>query len=96
VGAGLADLEINQIRSVAKSTPAMILVTSSSLARSLTARRSRTRRRPAAASRAPAPAAARVAVADMLRHARLDTGRLNTPPQRRNRERTLNLLPYDR
>src|SRR5438105_6942488 len=37
-----------------------------------------------------------VTVADMLGHARLDTVRLNTHPSAADRERALNLLPYDR
>lgn len=37
-----------------------------------------------------------VAVADMLGHARLDTVRLYTGPSAADRERALNLLPYDR
>ena len=37
-----------------------------------------------------------VAVADMLGHARLDTVRLYTHPSAADRERALNLLPYDR
>jgi integrase/recombinase XerC len=37
-----------------------------------------------------------VAVADMLGHARLDTVRLYTHPTAADRERALNLLPYDR
>ena len=36
-----------------------------------------------------------VAVADMLGHARLDTVRLYTHPCAADRERALNLLPYD-
>ena len=36
-----------------------------------------------------------VAVADMLGHARLDTVRLYTHPSAADRERALNLLPYD-
>ncbi|MGH3238657.1 MAG: tyrosine-type recombinase/integrase, partial [Streptosporangiaceae bacterium] len=37
-----------------------------------------------------------VTVADMLGHARLDTVRLYTRPSAADRERALNLLPYDR
>ena len=37
-----------------------------------------------------------VTVADMLGHARLDTVRLYTHPSAADRERALNLLPYDR
>jgi integrase/recombinase XerC len=36
-----------------------------------------------------------VALADMLGHARLDTVRLYTHPSAADRERALNLLPYD-
>ena len=37
-----------------------------------------------------------ITVADMLGHARLDTVRLYTHPSAADRERALNLLPYDR
>jgi len=37
-----------------------------------------------------------VTVADMLGHARFDTVRLYTHPSAADRERALNLLPYDR